>query len=112
MSAVLLLLLAVSVQGARVDTTWVDSPSMKKKVEVIYVVPDKALGENPQACPVVYLLHGYGGNAGTWIGIKPELGKIADEKGLILLVPTVRTVGIGIVRSMKMYVTRLLSLRN
>ena len=54
----MLLLLSVSVQGARVDTTWVDSPSMKKKVEVIYVVPDKALGENPQACPVVYLLHG------------------------------------------------------
>ena len=87
LSAVLLLLLAVSVQGARVDTTWVDSPSMKKKVEVIYVVPDKALGENPQACPVVYLLHGYGGNAGTWIGIKPELGKIADEKGLIFACP-------------------------
>lgn len=87
LSAVLLLLLSVSVQGARVDTTWVDSPSMKKKVEVIYVVPDKALGENPQACPVVYLLHGYGGNAGTWIGIKPELGKIADEKGLIFACP-------------------------
>ena len=41
---------------------------------------DKALGEEAEACPVVYLLHGYGGNARSWVGLKPELPKIADEK--------------------------------
>ena len=38
---------------------------MNKEVQVVYVLPDKALGEKAEACPVVYLLHGYGGNART-----------------------------------------------
>ncbi len=85
--ALLLVLLPASAQAAHVDTVWVESPSMKKKVEVVYVVPDKAAGQHPQACPVVYLLHGYAGNARTWLGIKPDLGKIADAKGMIFACP-------------------------
>ena len=40
-----------------------------------------------KACPVIYLLHGYGGNARTWVGIKPDLSKIADEKGIFFVCP-------------------------
>ena len=32
-------------------------------------------------------LHGYGGNARSWVGLKPELPKIADEKGIIFVCP-------------------------
>lgn len=73
------------VQAARVDTVAVKSPSMDKNITVVYVVPDKAIGK--QACPVIYLLHGYGGDAKNWITKKPELMDIADEKGIIFVCP-------------------------
>lgn len=83
----LLQVVAVSVQAARVDTVSVKSPSMNKDVKVVYILPDKAISKKPQACPVIYLLHGYSGNARTWIGLKPELPQIADEKGIIFVCP-------------------------
>ena len=52
---------AIALQAARVDTVLVRSVAMNKDVKVVYVLPDKAVGK--QACPVIYLLHGYGGNA-------------------------------------------------
>lgn len=73
--------------AAEVDTVRVNSPSMKKEIEVVIIVPDIALGDAAKACPTVYLLHGYGGNAKAWIGIKPNLPQIADEKGLIFVCP-------------------------
>lgn len=85
--SVLMLLSAVVTQAARVDTVMVKSPSMNKDVQVVYVIPDKALGKKAEACPVVYLLHGYGGHARTWIGVKPNLPQIADEKGIIFACP-------------------------
>ena len=56
----LLQVLALSVHAARVDTVFVKSPSMNREVKVVYILPDKAVAGNPQACPVIYLLHGYG----------------------------------------------------
>lgn len=78
---------AICVQAARVDTVFVKSSSMNKEVEVVYILPDKSVAGSPQACPVVYLLHGYGGNAHTWLGLKPELPRIADERGIIFVCP-------------------------
>ena len=57
---------------------------MNKSIEVVVVSPDVAA---TKACPVIYLLHGYGGNARTWVGIKPDLSKIADEKGIFFVCP-------------------------
>ncbi len=81
------LFVCISLQAARVDTLLVNSPSMKKQVEVVFILPDKSLQANPEACPVIYLLHGHGGYAKRWIEIKPELPAIADEKGLIFVCP-------------------------
>ena len=83
----LLQVVAISVQAARVDTVFVKSPSMNKDIKVVYILPDKTMAEHPQACPVIYLLHGYSGNARSWIGLKPELPQIADEKGIIFVCP-------------------------
>jgi S-formylglutathione hydrolase FrmB len=88
--SILLALLLVWVApsyAARVDTLLVKSPSMNKKVQVVVVTPDVALGKKAQACPVVYLLHGYGGDAFSWIQIKPQLPQIADAKGMIFVCP-------------------------
>lgn len=73
--------------AAKVDTLLIKSPSMNKDVQVVVVTPDAALGKKAVVCPAIYLLHGYGGNAKTWIGIKPNLPQIADEKGIIFVCP-------------------------
>lgn len=83
----LCLVLAAPSFAAKVETLLVKSPSMNKSVEVVVVTPDAAMGKKATACPTVYLLHGYGGNAQTWVGLKPNLSQIADEKGIIFVCP-------------------------
>lgn len=70
--------------ASRVDTVQVESKSMNKNVEVVVVVPDGAV---TKATPVIYLLHGYSGNAHSWLVIKPNLKEIADDKGIIFVCP-------------------------
>ncbi len=77
-------LLPLGLQAARVDTLQVKSPSMNKGIEVVVVSPDASV---TKACPVIYLLHGYSGNASTWLGFKPVLPKFADEKGIFFVCP-------------------------
>lgn len=74
-----------ALKAAKVDTLSVHSDAMNKKVKVVTVRPDKALAG--EKCPVLYLLHGYGGNEKTWIGIKPDLPQIADRDGIIFVCP-------------------------
>lgn len=76
---------STSTYAARIDTLMVKSDKMEREIEVIVVVPDKAV--NKEECPTLYLLHGYGGNARTWIGIKPELPQMADKDGIIVVCP-------------------------
>lgn len=77
-------IMAFASEAAKVDTVMVRSNTMNKDVQTVIIAPDKAADEK---CPVVYLLHGYGGDAKTWIVIKPELPEIADEKGIIFVCP-------------------------
>ena len=98
--------------AAQVDTLMVKSPSMNKEVQVVVVVPDIALGKKGVDCPVIYLLHGFGGNAKTWIGIRPELPQIADEKGIIFVCPDGKTVGIGIARRIRISLRDFCLFRN
>lgn len=72
-------------QAACVDTVMVLSQSMHKEVKVIYIVPQQLLEQDACPCVSVYLLHGCGGNAKSWIELKPELIKIADEKGMLFI---------------------------
>ncbi len=64
----------------------VHSASMQKQVEVLYIVPDKAI-DGSSACPVLYLLHGYSDNAYKWLQVNPGLPRIAEEKGIIFVCP-------------------------
>lgn len=84
LAVALLLILPLGVRAAKVDTLQVKSPSMNKEIEVVVVSPDIS---SSKPCPVIYLLHGYGGDARTWVGIKPDLPRIADEKGIIFVCP-------------------------
>ncbi len=78
-----------SVQAARVDTLSVKSRTMNKDIQVVYILPEKALADTP--CPVLYLLHGYSDNARTWIRKIPSLRQQADEKGIIIVCPDGKT---------------------
>ena len=60
---------------------------MNKEISVLIVLPDIALAGEGEDCPVVYLLHGYGGDDETWLTIKPDLPQIADQKGIIFVCP-------------------------
>lgn len=80
----LLLLCSISsLYAAQVDTVRVRSNSMSKHVEVVVVSPSAATAD----APVVYLLHGYSGNARSWIGIKPNLPEISDQTGIVFVCP-------------------------
>lgn len=72
-------------KASQVDTLRVYSAAMNKEVSVISIVPDKAL--QGDECPVVYLLHGYSDNHETWPSRKPELRRIADDKGIMFVCP-------------------------
>ncbi len=80
--SVLLLLLVVAANAARVDTVFVRSNAMNKNIQVVVAIP-----EERGNYPVVYLLHGYGGDAKTWFTIKPELPRLADRYGIIFVCP-------------------------
>ena len=55
-------------KGGKGGYGYVKSLSMNKDVQVVVVTPEKKGNY-----PVIYLLHGYGGNAKSWIELKPEL---------------------------------------
>lgn len=82
----LLVCLVVRFAGAAtVDTLAVHSASMNRDIAVVAILPDGVTSERP--CPVVYLLHGYGGNEKAWLGTKPTLPEIADREGIAFVCP-------------------------
>ena len=62
----------------------IHSTSMKKDIDTIVVLPESYEKIKDKRYPVIYLLHGFGGNHTTWaFKTKPELPKIASEKNII-----------------------------
>lgn len=74
---------ALSLQGAVVDTIHVHSDAMNKDIQTIVISPRKG----QTTAPVIYLLHGHGGNAKTWISVKPNLPEIADQYNVMFVCP-------------------------
>lgn len=70
--------------GAKVDTLSTYSPSMKKNIKAVVIVPDDYKTDKP--LPVVYLLHGYSGNYGDWPKHK-EVADAADLYQMIIVCP-------------------------
>jgi S-formylglutathione hydrolase FrmB len=83
------ILLAVSFHQATyaaiVDTVDTYSPSMKKTIKAVVIRPDSYA--NAQALPVVYLLHGYGGNYADWITKAKGFEKAVDLYQMIVVCP-------------------------
>lgn len=58
---------------------------MEREIPAIVIVPERADAGTP--VPVVYMLHGFGGDYTTWPGIKPALPEIADREGFAIVCP-------------------------
>jgi S-formylglutathione hydrolase FrmB len=85
----LLLFLALSftfantVKAAKVDTVETYSDAMHKKIKAIVITPDEY--EQGKEYPVVYLLHGAGGNYKQFFSINPGIAKWADYYHLMVV---------------------------
>jgi S-formylglutathione hydrolase FrmB len=80
-----LLVLLQSVDAAVVDTVSTYSPSMKKTIKAVIIIPDNY--GSAQALPVVYLLHGYSGKYSDWVINAKGFEKAADQHQMIIVCP-------------------------
>lgn len=73
----------------QVDTISVKSEKMDKMIKNVVIVPAQYFDEELQEeqYPVVYLLHGFGGDYASWIKIKPELEDLSSDYGIIIVCP-------------------------
>jgi S-formylglutathione hydrolase FrmB len=80
-----LLVLLQNVDAAVVDTVSTYSPSMKKTIKAVIIIPDNY--GSAQALPVVYLLHGYSGKYSDWVVNAKGFEKAADQHQMIIVCP-------------------------
>lgn len=73
-------------KAAKVDTVTTYSAAMKKKIKAVVITPDSYIKGN-SVLPVVYLLHGAGGNYADWVRSAPEITAMADQYQQIIVCP-------------------------
>lgn len=84
-SLLIVLIISLVAHSATVDTVFIYSTAMKKTAKCVVIVPEK---EKPaKGWPVVYLLHGYSGNASNWIMKVPAIAQYADEYKVMIVCP-------------------------
>lgn len=72
-------------KAAVVDTVATYSTVMKKTIRAVVIVPDNYT--TATELPVVYLLHGYGGNYADWVTKAKGFEKLADLYSMIIVCP-------------------------
>lgn len=75
--------------AAKVDTLDIPSAAMNKHYRAAVVLPD-SYAKSKAAFPVLYLLHGGGGQFSDWLKQTPDkmlLHKLADQYNLIIVTP-------------------------
>lgn len=72
-------------EAASVDTISTYSASMKKNIKAVIIKPDNQKAGT--LFPVVYLLHGHGGNYGDWIRQVPDLKLYAEQYQMMIVCP-------------------------
>lgn len=81
----LTLFVIVSSRAALVDTVQTYSPSMKKNIKAVVITPDDyATGKD---YPVIYLLHGFGGNYADWASAGRGIDKLSDQYHILFVCP-------------------------
>ena len=70
--------------AARLDEVRVYSSAMRRFIPAIVLSPQRMCDER---FPTVYLLHGYSGNASTWLSVCPELMELSEHYGINIVCP-------------------------
>lgn len=83
---ILSLVLSIKVFSASVDTISVYSSAMKKNFRCVVIKP-VGYDRSESRYPVLYLLHGRGGNYASWVKSNQRLKKFSDENMVILVCP-------------------------
>ncbi|KIC93380.1 hypothetical protein OI18_16485 [Flavihumibacter solisilvae] len=71
--------------AATVDTVSIYSEVMKRNIKAVVIEPSG--GKGGEAYPVLYLLHGLGGNYSLWINKVPYLQQAADKYKCVIVCP-------------------------
>lgn len=71
--------------SAKVDTIMTHSASMDKEIPALVITPDTYNSDTP--LPVMYLLHGHGGNYLSWTSSSDEALQMADKYNFIIVCP-------------------------
>ncbi len=83
----LLVAFCLNLHAAVVDTVSIKSASMNKAIKTVVIKPDSYTTEKDKRFPVVYLLHGFGGNFSNWIKKVPHIKQLADDLQLMIVCP-------------------------
>jgi len=73
--------------AAKVEKIDAPSAAMNKSIPAFVVLPDAYESSKDARFPVLYLLHGFGGNCSSWLQIKPDLQKLASLYNMIIVCP-------------------------
>ncbi|WP_339923694.1 alpha/beta hydrolase family protein [uncultured Cyclobacterium sp.] len=73
-------------KASQVDTVFVESESMSKSIANIVILPD-SYATQKKSFPVLYLLHGAGGDHTNWVSKVPAIKEYADQFNLIIVCP-------------------------
>lgn len=82
----LIIFKAIICEAAIVDTIQIYSKVMKKNIACVLVRPD-SYKTKKLSYPVIYLLHGYGGDYANYLKRIPAIKKQSDDLQVILLCP-------------------------
>lgn len=86
-SSLMLLAAAVCANAFVTDTLTFEAPAyLPEAMRVTVITPESAKPD--KGYPSVYLLNGYGGDYTSWGLIRPDLGRLADEYGVVMVMPS------------------------
>lgn len=71
--------------AATIETRFIFSDSMQKYIPLIIIIPDSYQTSN-KSYPVVYLLHGHGGDYRNWVD-RTDVEELSDRSKLIIVCP-------------------------
>ena len=77
---------SLSLYASKIDTLVVHSTTMNKDIKNVVITPDSYKKNGPDL-PVVYLLHGAGGDHKAWLGKAPKIEAYADLYNVIIVCP-------------------------
>ncbi|MBY0244813.1 MAG: esterase family protein [Sphingobacteriaceae bacterium] len=84
--ALIMIISALKLQAAKVDTLMIKSASMDKMIANVVILPNNYMDTN-RNYKVVYLLHGATGKYSDWVTKVPHLKQISDNYQCIIVCP-------------------------